>query len=95
MQNLKIYKIKIITSYDISNKIKNENAEVIYGNWHNDALTDAKIKEYYENALLTFLPLKETYQPSGQSVALQSMSLGVPVMITKTMGFWDIEKFNH
>ena len=92
---IKDVKIKIITSHDISKSIVNENAEVIYGNWHNDALTDANLKEYYENALLTFIPLKETYQPSGQSVALQSMSLGVPVMITKTMGFWDIEKFKQ
>ena len=39
--------------------------------------------------------MKETFQPSGQSVALQSMSLGVPVVITKTKGFWDLDKFNH
>ena len=23
------------------------------------------------------------------------MSLGIPVVITETKGFWDIEKFNH
>ncbi|MDA9737800.1 glycosyltransferase [Acidimicrobiaceae bacterium] len=93
--NLKNIEIKIITSQEISNKIKNENVEVIYGNWHSTAISDQKLKEYYENALLTFLPIKETYQPSGQSVALQSMSLGIPVAITQTRGFWDIDKFNH
>ena len=93
--SIKDIKIKIITSHDISERIVNENVEVIYGNWHNDALTDQNLKEYYENALLTFIPLKETYQPSGQSVALQSMSLGVPVMMTRTNGFWDIENFEH
>lgn len=93
--NLKNIKIKIITSEEISNKITNENVEVIYGNWHSTAISDRELKEYYENALLTFLPIKETYQPSGQSVALQSMSLGIPVVITQTKGFWDIDNFSH
>ena len=92
---LKDIKIKIITSQEISNQINNENVEVIYGSWHNSALTDQDLKRYYENAILTFIPLKETFQPSGQSVALQSMSLGIPVVITETKGFWDKEKFNH
>ena len=39
------------------------------------------------------MPLKNTLQPSGQSVTLQSMSVGTPVLITKTKGFWDNEKF--
>jgi glycosyltransferase involved in cell wall biosynthesis len=93
--SLKEINIKIITSQNISKKITNQNVEIIYGNWHSSALTDQDLKKYYENAILTFLPLKETFQPSGQSVALQSMSLGIPVVITETKGFWDIEKFNH
>ena len=39
------------------------------------------------------LPLKNSTQPSGQSVALQSMSMGIPVLISKTKGFWDKDKF--
>jgi len=31
-------------------------------------------------------------QPSGQSVALQSMMVGTPVLITKTSGLWDTTK---
>lgn len=93
--SLKNINVKIITSHLISKEKINDNIEVIYGNWHSTALTDEALKKYYENAILTFIPLKETFQPSGQSVALQSMSLGVPVVITKTKGFWDLEKFNH
>ena len=37
--------------------------------------------------------LKESSQPSGQSVALQSMSLGTPVLISETEGFWDKDLF--
>ena len=36
---------------------------------------------------------KRKFQPSGQSVALQSMSLGIPVMITETKGFWQKEVY--
>ena len=39
--------------------------------------------------------MKRSTQPSGQSVALQSMSIGVPVMITDTEGFWDHKSFNN
>ena len=37
---------------------------------------------------------KNTTQPSGQSVALQAMATNTPVMITKTEGFWDNDKFH-
>lgn len=88
-------KVKIITSQNISNKSVNNNVEIIHGDWHKTTLSDYELKNYYENALLTFLPLKETFQPSGQSVSLQSMSLGIPVVITKTMGFWDLNRFDN
>ena len=38
-----------------------------------------------------FIPLVESLQPSGQSVALQAMAMGVPAMISDTPGFWDRE----
>lgn len=63
------------------------------GSWHENRLTDSDIKDMYRNSYLTIIPLKESLQPSGQSVALQSMSCGTPVMITKTSGFWESEKF--
>lgn len=93
--SLKNINVKIITSHEISAEQINKNIEVIYGNWHSSALTDESLKSYYENSILTFIPLKETFQPSGQSVTLQSMSLGIPVVITKTNGFWDSDKFKH
>ncbi|MEK9885907.1 MAG: glycosyltransferase, partial [Pelagibacteraceae bacterium] len=52
-------------------------------------------KEFYKKARLTILPIKNTLQPSGQSVALQSMSMGVPVIITETDGFWDFTNFEN
>ena len=56
-------------------------------------MSDSGLKEKYLDSSLTIIPLKESFQPSGQSVALQSMSLGIPVMITRTKGFWDSDSF--
>jgi len=78
-------------------KLKNldmENVEVINGEWGNSNLSDKILREKYLNSRLSIVPLVETYQPSGQSVALQSMSLGLPVIISKTKGFWDEDSFN-
>tara|TARA_B100001113_G_scaffold166668_1_gene136387 strand:- start:8099 stop:9232 length:1134 start_codon:yes stop_codon:yes gene_type:complete len=63
------------------------------GDWFNQAITDNELKNLYKNAKFTIIPLKETLQPSGQSVCLQSMSVGTPVVITKTDGFWDPGRF--
>jgi len=35
----------------------------------------------------------ESLVASGQSVAMQSMATGTPVVISKTLGFWDFENF--
>jgi len=45
--------------------------------------------------MLSIIPIKDTYQPSGQSVALQSMAMKIPVMISDTIGFWDKEMFKN
>jgi glycosyltransferase involved in cell wall biosynthesis len=34
------------------------------------------------------VPLEESIQPSGQSVAMQAMMCGAPVVHTKTVGWW-------
>ena len=51
------------------------------------------MKKYYEDSFLTLVPIKNTLQPSGQSVSLQSMSTGTPVLISDYEGFWDKENF--
>lgn len=80
---------KIITK----DQIKSENIKLINGYWNENILDDRKIQEIYDQARLTILPLVQSRQPSGQSVALQSMSRGVPVIISQTEGFWDKKNF--
>ena len=85
----------LITNYSFEEKLIPKNVSLIKGSWNENLLTDEEIREYYANALVTILPLHDTYQPSGQSVTLQSMALGTPVIITETEGFWDINNFEN
>lgn len=90
---LKDVNFKFVTKYNFNTLESLHNVDIISGDWNANLLSDEAIKEYYENARMTILPLKDSLQPSGQSVTLQSMSMGTPVAITKTSGFWDYSKF--
>lgn len=70
-----------------------ENVRLVNGSWGNEQLSDEEIRNYYKDVKLTIVPLKNTNQPSGQSVTLQSMAAGTPVLITRIDGFWDVDKF--
>lgn len=50
-----------------------------------------ELRSLYQNARLVVIPLKDLSQPSGQSVALQAMACGTPIIVTRTRGFWDPE----
>ena len=76
-------------------KIELDNLVFYKGSWNKKLLTDEFLKNIYKNSKLTIVPLKNTIQPSGQSVSLQSISMGTPVIITKTDGFWDNQHFKH
>ena len=96
-KNMSDYNFKFITE-----KIRDvnlpKNVSLIQGSWAIEQLTDEEIREIYDSSKITIIPLKNTNQPSGQSVALQSMSMKTPVIITKVDGFWDHSNFianNH
>ena len=91
---LKNYNFIFVTS-NIKKNVLGKNVTLINGNWNQGLLSDLEIKDIYNKGLLTVMPLKNTFQPSGQSVTLQSMSMGVPVLISKTKGFWDYSKFKN
>lgn len=87
------YNFKIISKIPELKNLNLPNVSLISGNWSQNTLSDIELREIYQNARLTVIPLKESSQPSGQSVALQSMAVGVPVMISSTSGFWDEDEF--
>lgn len=53
--------------------------------------TDPELRELYRQALCVVVPLHDVSQPAGQSVALQAMACGKPLVLTRTSGLWDPE----
>jgi len=92
---LKDFKFIFVSKSPIVKEINLNNVKIISGEWGSNEVSDIDLKSIYQKARMCILPLKESSQPSGQSVALQSMSLGIPVLISDTEGFWDKENFIH
>ncbi len=69
------------------------NVELIKGDWHGRAVSDEDMRGFYQQSAMVILPLKDTFQPSGQSVCLQAMACGAPVVISRTKGFWEPDAF--
>ena len=65
----------IVSEKLFSEEIQLDNVRVISGSWNRMTLSDS-FKTLYSNVKVTIVPLKETIQPSGQSVTLQSLSIG-------------------
>ncbi|MFM7375127.1 MAG: glycosyltransferase, partial [Chthoniobacterales bacterium] len=61
------------------------------GDWSKQVVSDLELRELYQRAACVVVPLKESLQPSGQSVAMQAMMCGAPVVHTKTLGWWGAE----
>ena len=79
--------VKILTKRDIITSLP-DNVEILKGSWKSQELSDTELRCLYQNARAVVVPLKETLQPSGQSVALQAMACEKPVVITRTKGLW-------
>ncbi len=79
--------LKIITSLPVNTK-KN-NIVVLKGSWHSQLLSDSEIRNLYRDSEFVILPLKETFQPSGQSTCLQAMGCSKAVIISNINGIWD------
>lgn len=65
-----------------------ENVKILKGGWHEEAITDEALRTLYQKARVVVIPLLNSPQPSGQSVCLQAMACGKPVILTCTEGIW-------
>tara|TARA_B100002019_G_C21274951_1_gene604977 strand:- start:6971 stop:8092 length:1122 start_codon:yes stop_codon:yes gene_type:complete len=92
--SLSDFSFTIVSSDASLKELDLKNVKLIDGDWAANKLSDEDLRKVYASSKLCIIPLKRSTQPSGQSVALQSMSMGVPVMITDTEGFWDHKSFN-
>ena len=80
-------KMVIVTKRDLGGELP-PNVRLIRGGWHEHAVTDAELRTLYQRARLVVIPLRDSPQPSGQSVCLQAMACGKPVVLTHTRGLW-------
>jgi glycosyltransferase involved in cell wall biosynthesis len=64
------------------------NVEWRRGDWKEAPVTDEELRALYQQAACVVVPREECIQPSGQSVAMQAMMCGAPVVHTKTAGWW-------
>lgn len=65
------------------------NIEIIAGDWRSQILSDEEIRELIRGARFVVVPVRETAQPSGQSVCLQAMACAKAVVISDISGLWD------
>ena len=94
-KELSFLNFDFITKKITNSEIKSDNVNLLSGKWDDMNISDSDIRDYYQEADLSIIPIFNSLQPSGQSVALQSMSMGIPVLITKTDGFWEPELYKN
>ena len=95
VNNLKDINFTAITNIENLLNAKRPNLNVVKGSFGSSNLSDTELKQYYLSSKLVILPLRESSQPSGQSVTLQSLSCGTQVIISDTEGFWDRNNFKN
>lgn len=49
------------------------------------------LRDLYRSAAVVAVPVRDVFQPSGYSVALQAMACGKPVVLSRNKGLWDTE----
>ncbi|OHB20634.1 MAG: hypothetical protein A2854_04645 [Parcubacteria group bacterium RIFCSPHIGHO2_01_FULL_56_18] len=57
--------------------------------------TDAELRDFYRQAAVIVIPLKDVAQPSGQSATMQAMACGRAVILTRTRGLWEPAVMRH
>lgn len=86
-------KFLVVSNNKIFDNTNLSNLEIIKGHWGSDIISDIDLRNLYLQSKISVLPIKDSLQPSGQSVALQCMALKIPVIISDTVGFWDRKMF--
>ena len=79
--------IRIITTRKLREPLP-PNVTVQRGALSSREFSDTEMRELYQRARCVVTPLRETFQPSGQSSTLQAMACGTPVVLTRTRGLW-------
>ena len=94
-RNLPKLKFNILSS-EIQNNLKlPENINLIKSNWNQSLLSDNEMRKYFSESKISIIPLKNSLQPSGQSVAFTVYGLQNTGYDIKNKGFWDDKLFKN
>ena len=85
--------LRIITRRTIDSSKPNIN--VIRGDYRDEIMTDAAMRQHVQGAMFAIVPVRDTAQPSGQSAGLQAMACGIPLVISNIVGIWDRDIMRH
>lgn len=82
-------RLRILTRLKVPAPPHRTNVEIINGSLQSGALSDLALRDLYRTAQIVAVPLKDVWQPTGQSVTMQAMACGRPVVLTRGRGLWD------
>ncbi len=82
-------KLRMVTRLPVDQWIKSsDDVELIQGSYWNTQLTDTGLRRLYWDTDAVVVPLKDVYQPTGYSVALQAMACAKPIVLSNIIGLW-------
>ena len=87
--------LEIVTALAVTVPPRRSNVTLTAGNFFSSPLSDTGLRDLYRRASAVAVPLKDVFQPSGQSVTLQAMACGRPVVISRNKGLWAPELLIH
>jgi hypothetical protein len=85
----------ILTRLPIALPAGSPDVQILRGSLHAAAVTDDELRTMYRAAAIVAVPLNDVWQPTGQSVTMQAMACGRPVILTRGRGLWDRDVFRH
>jgi len=80
--------VRILTRLPVPLAGDRRNVEVIGGDYFSGPVDDLALRRLYRQAAVVVLPLRDVFQPTGQSVCLQAMACGAPVVLSRIRGLW-------
>lgn len=64
------------------------NVTVIKGDWYQQPLTDAEVRDLIRGSQFVITPIRQTMQPSGNTTTTQVMACGKAVIVSDIQGLW-------
>ncbi len=80
--------VHIVTALPVTLPRHGSDVTVTRGSFFSSPLNDVAMRDLYRGARVVVIPINDVFQPSGQSVTLQAMACGRPVVLSRNRGLW-------